>query len=79
MAKNLIQLLTRQKQGVAPVADTPLVLAPPEEEKAAETLLIDDGQDMPASPLQVLANAIQKAFSQDSHHLDEIFVSSSKA
>ncbi len=72
MAKNLIQLLTRQKPGVAPVAEAtmPLVLAAPEEEKT-EAFLVDDGQDLPASPLQVLANAIQKA-SQDLHALDEV-------
>jgi chromosome segregation ATPase len=71
VAKNLIQLLTRQKPGVAPVAETPLVLAPPVEEERAEVLLIDDAQELPASPLQVLANAIQKA-SQDLHQLDEV-------
>jgi chromosome segregation ATPase len=70
VAKNLISLLTRQKQGVAPIIETPLMLAPPEEEKA-DALLIDDGQELPATPLQVLANAIQKA-SQDLHALDEI-------
>ena len=71
MAKNLISILTRQKQGVAPVAETaPLVLAPPEEDRS-DALIIDDGQDLPASPLQVLANAIQKA-AQDLHALDEI-------
>ena len=70
MAKNLIQLLTRQnKPGAAPLAleTTPLVL----EEEKPEALLIDDGQEMPNSPLQVLANSIQKA-SQDLHSLDEI-------
>ena len=73
MAKNLIQLLTRQKTGAAAAAETssmPLMLAPPEEEKS-DALLIDDGQELPASPLQVLANAIQKA-SQDLHALDEV-------
>jgi chromosome segregation ATPase len=70
VAKNLISLLTRQKQGIAPAIETPLMLAPPEEEKA-DALLIDDGQELPATPLQVLANAIQKA-SQDLHALDEI-------
>ena len=46
MAKNLIQLLTRQnKPGAAPLAleTTPLVL----EEEKPEALLIDDGQEMP--------------------------------
>ena len=73
MAKNLIQLLTRQKTGAASAVEAPtmpLMLAPPEEEKT-EALLIDDGQELPASPLQVLANAIQKA-SQDLHALDEV-------
>ncbi len=73
MAKNLIQLLTRQKPGSAPVAEAttmPLVLAPPEEERA-DSLLIEDSQELPTSPLQVLANAIQKA-SQDLHALDEV-------
>jgi chromosome segregation ATPase len=72
VAKNLIQLLTRQKTGVMPVAETPLVLAPPvEEERSTEVVLIDDGQDLPTSPLQVLANAVQKA-SQDLNALDEV-------
>lgn len=73
MAKNLIQLLTRQRPGVMPVAETPLVLAPQpvEEDRSTEVLLIDDGQELPASPLQVLANAIQKA-SQELHQLDEV-------
>jgi chromosome segregation ATPase len=73
VAKNLIQLLTRQKTGSAPTAETPtmpLMLAPPEEDKT-ESLPFDDGQELPASPLQVLANAIQKA-SQDLHALDEV-------
>jgi chromosome segregation ATPase len=70
VAKNLISLLGRQKPAAVAVAQTPLVLAPPEEDKA-DALLIDDGQELPASPLQVLANAIQKA-SQDLHALDEV-------
>jgi chromosome segregation ATPase len=76
VAKNLIQLLTRQsKPGGAPspiIMEHPLVLAPEEETvERAEALLIDDAQEMPSSPLQVLANSIQKA-SQDLHQLDEI-------
>jgi chromosome segregation ATPase len=73
VAKNLIQLLTRQRPGAMPVAETPLVLAPQpvEEDRSTEVLLIDDGQELPASPLQVLANAIQKA-SQELHQLDEV-------
>lgn len=49
----------------------PQATAPSIQEDRSEILLIDDGQDMPTSPLQVLANAIQKA-SQDLHQLDEI-------
>jgi chromosome segregation ATPase len=65
--------LTRQsKPGGAPAplldAKTPLVL---EEEEKTDALLIDDSQEMPSSPLQVLANSIQKA-SQELHQLDEI-------
>lgn len=70
MAKNLIQLLTRQggKPGSTPlVLETPMVL----EDEKTEALLIDDGQEMPSSPLQVLANSIQRA-SQDLQSLDEI-------
>lgn len=70
MAKNLIQLLGRQKPATSSVVQAPMVLAAPEEEKA-EAFLVDDSQEMPATPLQVLANAIQKA-SQDLHQLDEI-------
>ena len=71
VAKNLIQLLTRQNKpggAPAPLLETPLVL---EEEEKTDALLIDDAQDMPSSPLQVLANSIQKA-SQELHQLDEI-------
>jgi chromosome segregation ATPase len=70
VAKNLISLLGRQKPVAVPVAQTPMVLPALEEEKP-DALLVDDGQELPASPLQVLANAIQKA-SQDLHALDEI-------
>jgi len=69
VAKNLIQIFSRPtKPGGAPLAvETPLVL----EDEKTEALLIDDAQDMPATPLQVLANAIQKA-SQDLNQMDEI-------
>ncbi|MEI9889924.1 MAG: hypothetical protein WDN45_04145 [Caulobacteraceae bacterium] len=70
MAKNLIQIFSRQSKpgGVAlPALETPLVL----EDEKTEALTFDEGQEMPASPLQVLANAIQKA-SSDLHQLDEI-------
>ncbi len=72
MAKNLIQLLTRQSKpggAPAPLLETPLVLE--EEVEKTDALLIDDSQEMPSSPLQVLANSIQKA-SQELHQLDEI-------
>jgi len=65
VAKNLIQLLTRQKTSAA-VAPAMVFSQPAPEPDRGEILLIDDGQEMPASPLQVLANAIQKA-SQDLH------------
>jgi chromosome segregation ATPase len=71
MAKNLIQLLTRPKPGAPAVAAAiplPLVV---EEEERSEALLIDDGQELPDTPLQVLANAVQKA-AQDLQQLDEI-------
>lgn len=70
MAKNLIQLLTRQKTGLATAQSSehlPLVL----EEETAEAVVVDEAQDLPASPLQSLANAISKA-SIDLHQLDEI-------
>jgi chromosome segregation ATPase len=69
VAKNLIQIFSREKKGgvALPALDTPLVL----EDEKSEAILIDEGQELPASPLQVLANAIQKA-SQDLHQLDEI-------
>lgn len=70
MAKNLIQIFSRQtKPGAMPMAalDAPLVL----EEERPDALLVEDAQELPASPLQVLANAIQKA-SQDLQQMDEI-------
>ncbi len=67
MAKNLIQLLTRPKTGPVQILETPLML----EDEKVEALPFDEAQELPASPLQVLANAIQKA-SQDLHALDEI-------
>ena len=70
VAKNLIQLLTRQKSSVIATPAMAYTQPAPEEERG-EALLIDDGQDMPASPMQVLANAIQKA-SQDLHQLEEV-------
>jgi chromosome segregation ATPase len=72
MAKNLIQLLTRPKPGATSVASAvpaPIVVA--EEEERSEAFLIDDGQELPVTPLQVLANAVQKA-AQDLQQLDEI-------
>jgi hypothetical protein len=65
VAKNLIQLLTRQRTVGA--GESPLVL----EEEKAEEILLDDGQALPATPLQSLANAIHKA-SADLHAMDEI-------
>lgn len=69
MAKNLIQIFNRDKKtgAAVPMIETPLVL----EDERTDAVLIDDGQEMPASPLQVLANAIQKA-SQDLHQMEEI-------
>ena len=68
MAKNLIQLLTRQKaDGPQALAVTPLIL----EDDKVEALPVDESQDLPATPLQTLANAIQKA-TQDLHAMDEI-------
>jgi chromosome segregation ATPase len=70
VAKNLIQIFSRPtKPGLASsqALETPLVL----EEEKTDALLVEDAQEMPASPLQVLANAIQKA-SADLHQMDEI-------
>lgn len=68
MAKNLIQLLTRQRpEPPQALAQTPLIL----DDDKVESLPVDDSQDLPATPLQTLANAIQRA-SQDLHAMDEI-------
>jgi chromosome segregation ATPase len=70
VAKNLIQIFSRQTKpggASAPALAMPLVL----EDEKVEALPFDEAQDMPASPLQVLANAIQKA-SVDLNQLDEI-------
>ena len=71
MAKNLIQIFSRPTKpggaASAPALEAPLVL----EDEKTEALLIDDGQDLPSAPLQVLANAIQKA-SAELHQMDEI-------
>src|SRR3569833_4601357 len=69
VAKNLIQIFSRPtKPGAAPgqAVETPLVL----EDDRTAALMVEDAQEMPASPLQVLANAIQKA-SADLHQIDE--------
>jgi chromosome segregation ATPase len=70
VAKNLIQLLTRQKaessQAVS-LQPPPLVL----DDDKVESIPVDDSQELAATPLQTLANAIQRA-SQDLHQMDEI-------
>lgn len=69
MAKNLIQIFSRQTKPGTPsgIVEVPLVL----DDEKAEALLIEDAQELPSTPLQVLANAIQKA-SQDLQQMDEI-------
>jgi chromosome segregation ATPase len=68
VAKNLIQLFTRQKSGGMSAAHAPLLAPGPD---AIDELLADDSQEAPPSPLQVLTNAIQRA-SHELHALDEI-------
>jgi chromosome segregation ATPase len=68
VAKNLIQLLTRQKADAPQaLAQTPLIL----DDDKPEAIPIDESQELAATPLQTLANAIQRA-SQDLHAMDEI-------
>lgn len=69
-AKNLIQFLIRpSKSGGAQAQAVAPVMAP--EDERAEALMLEEGPESSGTPLQTVANAIQKA-AYDLNQLDEI-------